>query len=280
MKLITASILFSLSLSAFAVCDATIVNHPMIDLVDGKSFVVTAREYRPHQKNAPVVFILPTIISESVVERRLASRFCDNGIAAFILDVVKDIPAEEEIRNLNVHDESYVRALAGVRTVMNNLSLDTSLSQNYGIMGLSLGGMQAAFVAGSEPRLKASVVVVGAGNVPSVLAYSDQKIVARQRAERMKLFGFENQEAYRRALVSLVPNDPINVAQNIQPGSMYLFIALKDKTVPTKFQLELKDKIPKPLVYEIRTNHVGAVIKAGSIHAGKITRFFKSKLIK
>lgn len=278
MKLIAASILLSFSLSAFAVCDANVVDHLMIDPVDGKSFVVTAREYRPHQKNAPIVFILPTIIAESVVERRLASRFCDNGIAAFILDVVKDIPAEEELRDLNVHDQSYIRALAGVRTVMKNLSQDTSLSQNYGILGLSLGGMQAAFVAGSEPQLKASVVVVGAGNVPSVLAYSDQKIVARQRAERMKIFGFKDQEAYRSALLPLVPNDPINVAQNIKPGSMYMFIALKDKTVPTEYQQELRAKFSGPLVYEIRTNHVGAVIKAGSIHAGKITKFFKAKL--
>lgn len=278
MKTYSALLILLSSLSTYAACEGTLDKHPMIDPTDGKEFIVTAKSYRPEQKNAPVVFILPTIIAESAVERRLANRFCNNGIAAFILDVVKDITPEDELPNLNAHDESYVRALAGVQTVIKNLSQDTSLSKNYGLMGLSLGGIQAAFIAGSEPLIKASVIVVGAGNVPGVLAYSDQKIVAKQREERFKLFNIPDQKAYEATLKPLISNDPINVAVNVLPGSMYMFIALNDKTVPTKYQQELRNKIADPLVYEIKTNHVGAVIKSGTIHAGKITHFFQRKL--
>lgn len=278
MKLYFAILMLISSLSTFAACDGLVENHPMIDPTDGKEFIVTAKGYKPYLKNAPVVFILPTIIAESAVERRLANRFCKNGINAFILDVVKDTTPEEELPNLNAHDESYVRALAGVRKVISNLKKDPTLAESYGLMGLSLGGIQAAFIAGSEPLIKASVVVVGAGNVPSILAYSDQKIVAKQRVERFKLFNIPDQKAYATTLKPLIPNDPINVALNVLPGSMYMFIALNDKTVPTKYQQELRSKISQPLVYEIRTNHVGAVIKAGSIHAGKITNFFLRKL--
>lgn len=278
MKTFIALITLMSSLTVYAACSGDVENHPMIDPVDGNPFNVTAKAYRPDIKNAPVVFILPTIIAESVVERRLASRFCKNGIAAFILDVVKDLTPAQELPDLNVHDQSYVRALAGVRTVMANLKADSSLSQTYGIMGLSLGGIQASFIAGSEPLIKASVIVVGAGNVPGILAYSDQKIVAKQRDERLKYFNLSDQKAYEETLKPLIPHDPINVAINVLPGSMYMFIALNDKTVPTKYQQELRAKIAEPLVYEIKTNHVGAVIKAGSVHAGKVTKFFLRKL--
>lgn len=279
LKLILATLL--LPLTIHAACDGDTQTYAMVDPVDQKAFDVSAKVYRPEVKTnekIATVFILPPIVGETVLDRKLAAKFCNNGMAAYILNVVKFIPIEEEIPNLNVHNDSYVRALAGVQTVLAALKNDNQLNGNFGILGMSLGGMLATYVAGSEPMIKASVIVVGAGNVPGVLTYSDQKIVKAQREGRMKLFNIPDQKSYENILKPLVPNDPINVAANIQAGSMYMFIAVNDTTVPTKFQQELRAKVPDPLVYEMNANHVNGIVKAGTIHAGKITNFLRNQL--
>jgi hypothetical protein len=272
---------FLVSFSALAACDGHVENFPMIDPTDQKPFNVTAKVFRPElgkSEKMPVIFILPPIVGETIIDRKLAAKFCGLGMGAYIVNTVKDIPLEEEIPDLSVHDKSYVRALAGVRTVIASLETDPSINQNFGILGMSLGGMLATFVAGSETKIKASVIVVGAGNVPGVLAYSEQERVKAQREGRQKLFNIPNQKTYEEILKPLVPNDPINVAPNIRPGSMYMFIAVKDVTVPTRFQQELRNKVPDPLVYEMNANHFNGIVKAGTIHAGKIANFFLSQL--
>lgn len=280
-KLITLAIITFLSVSSYASCDGHSEDFPMIDPTDQKPFNVTAKVYRPtlgKDEKFPVVMILPPIVGETLIDRKLAAKFCGLGMGAYIVNAVKDIPLEDEIPDLSVHDNSYVRALAGVRTVIAALDKDPVVNGNYGILGMSLGGMLSTFVAGSEPKIKASVIVVGAGNVPGVLAYSEQERVKAQRVGRLKLFNLKDQIAYEELLKPLVPNDPINVAANVRPGSMYMFIAMNDTTVPTKYQQELRKKVADPLVYEMNANHFNGIVKAGTIHAGKIARFFLNQL--
>lgn len=249
------------------------------DPVDGSEFVIGIKKYHPKTNGkSPAVFILPPIVGETVLDRQLAARFCNNGISSYIVNAVKVLSQEEEINNLNVHDNSYIRALAAVRTLISELEKDPSITPEFGILGMSLGGMLSAYVAGSEPKIIASVIVVGAGYVPGVLAYSDQEIVKAQREARMKRFAVKTAAEYENLLKPLVPNDPINVAKNIRPESAYLFIANSDTTVPTKYQRLLRDTIPEPLVFEMRGNHFNGIVKAGTVHAGKITSFFLNRL--
>lgn len=277
--------LFFLSLLSFSLlgasCDADLQNYPIIDPVDQSIFNVRAKVYRPSQiskKKIPAIFIIPPIVGETVLDRRMAKKFCKNGMATYILGLVKVLSPEQEIYDLNVHDNSYVRALAGVRAVLNDLTKDPELNGEFGVLGMSLGGMLAAYIAGREPLIRANVLVVAAGNVPGVLAYSDQESVKAQRLKRMEIFRTPNQNSYKELLETLIPNDPINFAQNIQPKSSYLFIATNDTTVPSKYQQELRKKIRDPIVYEMRNNHFNAIVKAGTIHAEKITRFFMHHL--
>ncbi len=275
--ILTCTILFS-QLS-WSNCNEVESLHPFEDSADGQIFTVKAKGYVPNRSTkVPAVFILPPIVGETVLDRRMGQKLCQNGIAAYILNVVKVIPTEEEYPNLLVHDQSFVRALAGTRAVMKSLSANTALNGKFGIIGTSQGGMFAAYVAGSEPAIEASVIVVGAGNVPGVLASSDQEYIKAQREARLKIFNLTTEAEYEALLRPLIPNDPLAVAQQISPGSVYFFIAQNDTTVPTRFQRELLKKIPSPLVFEMKGDHFQGIVKAGTVHAEKIVRFFKRKL--
>jgi dienelactone hydrolase len=272
--------LLALALStqvAFADCDGHTETFTISDPKDGLPFEVTAKVYRPRAKKFPVIFVLPPIVGETPLDRRVAKKFCQNNMGSYILNVVRAIPQEEELSNLLIHDDSYVRALRGLRVVREKLETDPSVTGEFGIMGMSLGGMLAAYVSGVEADFKATVIVVGAGNVPAVLANSDQEIVKAQREARQKYFNLKTQAEYQQLLRNTLTEDPLNVIQNITPGTSYFFIAKKDTTVPTRNQIELKDKAPSPLVFEMNGDHLSGLVKGGTIHAGKITNFFRSK---
>jgi dienelactone hydrolase len=273
MKTLITLVFFVLSLNSYA-CQQDSSSLSIIDPADGSDFIISIKSYRPQKGQNPAVFILPPIHGETPLDRSLAKRFCRQGLASFILNVVRAQPEEKEIKDLGVHDHSYQRALAGVRAAISHLSQDTRLNGQFGILGMSLGGMLSAFVAGSEPRIKASVIIVGAGNVPGVLANSAQELVVKQRLERMKYFELHDTKTYEELLRSKLTLDPLLVAQNIAPGSSYLFIAKDDPVVPTVYQRQLAKEIRDPLVHEMRGDHFTGIIKAGTIHSKKIIRFF------
>jgi dienelactone hydrolase len=272
---ILSSLLFS-SLS-FAQCTGAERIFKGIDQVDQTPWDISTKEYVPAKKSS-VVFIVPPIVGETVLDRRLAEKFCANGMAAYIVQVVKNIAPEREAIDLSIHDESYVRAQGGVSGIIDILESENKFTGRYGILGMSLGGMLSAYIAGSEPRIIASVIAAGAGNAAGVLATSDQELVVKQRETRLRNLGFPNVQAYEEALRAVIPHDPLSVAGNIQPNSMYLFIANSDTTVPTKYQLQLRDAVREPLVFRINSAHRNALIKVGTIHAGKITSFLLRRL--
>jgi hypothetical protein len=111
-----------------------------------------------------------------------------------------------------------------------------------------------------------------------VISYSDKTRVAAIRQGRMEKFNIPDQKSYELIFKDLIPHDPISVASNIRPGSMYLFMALNDTTVPTRYQQELRRKVADPLVYEMKGNHVTGIVKAGTIHSGSILNFFWNQL--
>ena len=277
-KNILLASLFSLSISAFAQCTGNERSFQAIDPIDQSTWEIRTKEYLPAKKGVPVIFVLPPIVGETVLDRRVASKFCANGMAAYVIQVVKENSQEREINDLRVHDESYERALGGVRQLISAMDNDTSFNGKFGILGMSLGGMLSSYVAGSEPRITASVIVAGAGNVPGVLAGSDQEIVVRQRNARLSALGLADVQDYRERLSSFVTRDPLFVAANVAPRSMYLFIANSDTTVPTRYQQELRQAIKDPLVFVMNASHAPGLIKAATLHVVKMTSFFSKRL--
>jgi dienelactone hydrolase len=269
---------FFLSFNLYAACDGSsrVFTHP--DAVDGSLWAMTSKQYLTSNPTSPMVFILPPIVGETILDRRLAERFCRAGLSTLILHAVREVSPEREARDLAIHDESYVRAHGAVSAVMNAIEAQGLRPTRYGVLGMSLGGMLAAYVAGAENKISASVVVAGAGNAAGVLSHSDQELVVAQRKKRFETLGFTGVDSYEAALRAAISHDPLSVAANVPARSMYLFIATRDTTVPTRYQRELRQAINSPLVFEMRAGHTSGLVKAGTIHAGKITNFMVKRL--
>ena len=275
MKVIAlASILFPLI--SWANCSEVSTSFVTQDPTVQRPWEVTTKSYLTNRSNS-YVFIISPIVGETVLDRRLAKKLCAQGLSAIIAGVVRtDNPLTADT-DLTIHDKSYIRALAGIKALMSDITKNNTQAR-FGILGMSLGGMLATYVAGAEPRIEASVIVAGAGNAAGVLADSDQEIVKGMRERRYSLFNITTPKDYADLLRPLINNDPLSVAGNIKPDSAYLFIANADTTVPTKYQRELRQAISSPVVYAMNVGHTQALIRAGTIHAGKIVSFLKRRL--
>lgn len=275
-----AVFLILLSASAWSKCQERQILFETKDPIDASNWSIETKAYLPKGKSGkkfPVIFVLPTIVGETLLERKLAKRLCKNGMGAYVVNVVKILPFEQQITNLNIHNDLYVRALSGIKHLISKLENDQNLTQEYGIIGASQGGMIATYVAGSEPRIKSTVIIVAGGDIPGILSESDQKGVTQQREARIAHFNLSNNYEYRDLLLNKVPNNPLSVAHFILPNSLYFFLATQDTTVPTHFQKELRERIQQPLSFEMKASHVEGVIKATTLHFSKISTFFLNR---
>lgn len=276
MKNLVFCLLVLLPQPVLANCREAFLSAQTIDPTDKTPWDITSRSYLT-SKSSSFVFIISPIVGETFLDRRLARKLCAQGINAVIANVVKQDDALNAVQDLNIHNNAHLRALAGIKSLMAKVEETHSVAR-FGILGMSLGGMLSAFIAGSESRIEATVLVAGAGNAAGVLAYSDQKIVKSQREQRYKVFNVSTPGEYEDLLRPFIPDDPLTVAKNIRANSAYLFIANNDTTVPSRYQKELRSAIDSPLVYSMNVEHTQALVRAGTIHAGKIVNFFKLRL--
>src|SRR4051812_37193880 len=117
-KIIPTILLLSLTSSLWAHCRPEVELYDIKDPVDRTEWQVSSKRYFPDVPSdvkIPVVYIIPSIMGELSLERSVARRLCRRNIGAVILDIAKDAPFEEQVRNLNFQDQLMIRALASFR---------------------------------------------------------------------------------------------------------------------------------------------------------------------
>ena len=209
----------------------------------------------------------------------LTSFFTSTITTGIIPKPMRPNSRQRELEDFTVHDEAFLRAHGAVKNVIYELESRVQFLPRYGIIGMSLGGLFAAYVAGAEPKILASVVIAGSGNPAGVLAHSDQRLVVNLRQRRMRELDIPTIRTYEAQLRSVLTIDPLSVVGRIEPNSMYLFIPNSDTTVPVRYQRELRRAVREPLVYVMRGSHRVGLVKATRLHGGKITSFFAKSLL-
>lgn len=268
-----------LSFCSYAQCTARVRVFDIADPVDGAHWPLHTKEYTPQKSASPVIFILPPIVGETQLDRHFAARFCSAGMTVYILHVLRPENPQRELHDFGIHDDAFLRAHAAVRNVIFELELERRFLPRYGILGMSLGGVFAAYVAGVEPKILASAIIAGAGNTAGLLAHSDQEIVAKLRQRRMRELSIPSRRSYESQLRAALTIDPLDVVSRIEPRSMYMFIPRSDRTVPVRYQRELRRAVREPLVYVMRGTHRVGLVKATRLHGGKIRSFFAKRLL-
>lgn len=236
--------------------------------------IVRPRSSRP----VPVVIIVPTISGKTLIDTSSADTLCKKGMASIIADI-NDTSQPKVLPSWEHEDRVNRFAVLALRTV-----IDFAEGYRYfdrdriGMLGTSLGGINASLMAGVEAeRLKAIVITVGGGNLPYTLAWSDNSTIRKLRDARMKAVGMTRVEEYEDKLHEVLRYDPHDFADRVYTDRILMVLAKKDVTVPYGTQWYLHKSFGNPQYLLLNTNHVKAIVATTYLHFEKVVRFLRSR---
>lgn len=232
-------------------------------------------------KQVPVVIIVPTIRgTQEYLEPEVARSLCAAGIGSIIADV-NDFRQPATYPSWGGEDLNNRRALLALQTVVDFAQAIPQFDpQRVGAMGLSLGGITTALWAGIDPRLKASVIVVGGGNFPYILAQSDEPNVEELRDKRMAAAGLKTADQYEDVLRGNVQLDPFYFAPGANRGRIMMVMAESDTKVPYVVQREQFMAFGQPQSETFTGGHVATIVEMVYLYMDDVTSFFNDRFSK
>jgi dienelactone hydrolase len=230
-------------------------------------------------KPVPVIIIVPTILGTSeYIEPVVAHELCNAGYGSIIADV-NDVREPAVFPAWGAEDTNSRRAILALETTVDFAQRIPQFdANNIGGMGLSLGGITASLWTGVDSRLKASVIIVGGGNMPYTLAHSDDPRVVSIREKRMKTVGIPNENAYDAILRTNVTLDPYFFGSQVDHRRVLMVMADSDTKVPYITQQEQFVAFGKPQSITLMGGHETAIGAMVYLYMDDVTAFLDDRL--
>lgn len=223
----------------------------------------------------PLVFIIPVIDGVTLVEKNLAKWFAANGVNALIAENPEDI--SDVLRPVEDIDGFLIRTTVSLRVLLDFASeLPFVDEQRFGAFGGSLGAIRLFTVMGVDERFGAGALFVGGGNIPEILSRSEVGIISKYREAKIQQLNLEGGQEYLDLLNSVVTVEPLDNAHNIDPTGVMMVLSSKDRSVPTKNQLEAMRAVPTDNLQVLPLGHVVSVISS-LFYRKKILDFFNGR---
>jgi len=241
--------------------------------IDATPFPSSFIYYRSEKTGPrPLILIQPVIRGITPVELGLAKFFASEGYHAFISKIPEDIA--DTTRQISDFENFLLRANAAVRSQLDILAQRPEVdSTKIAAIGSSLGGIRTTFLLGSDPRPKAAMMYVAGGDLPFILATTDQELLVNYRNFRMRDDGLASLKEYENKIRASMEIDPLLMAPFIDTERVQMVISQNDLTVPTSTQYKLWQALGRPKAQIVGAGHVGSVITS-YFHRKKILQFF------
>lgn len=227
------------------------------------------------QGQHPLIIILPPIGGVNTVDKSIASYMANRGHNVLIALTPEDIADVK--RPVDDIDGFLIRTTVSVRHLIDfALERPKVDASRIGGFGASLGGIRLLTLIGVDERISASVVYVGAGNIPEILANSEQDIIKNYREHKMKELNLRDREEYLDLMRANSTVEPLHNVHNFEADNVYMKISNKDTSVPTVNQWETQNAIGTQNYRETDRGHVQAIV-AALFERSRIYKFYQSK---
>ena len=226
----------------------------------------------------PLLIIVPPINGVSSREKSVMNHFTEQHYNVLIIEPIKNIsdnsiPIAEFENNLL----SFVGAVRSAIDVM--IEKPEIDSKNVFIWASSMGAIYSSIVIGEDKRINAGILIVGGGSIADIVTDSKQKYIVKYKKERMLKENIKTEEEFRQKMKEHVKVDPLVYAKLRNSSEIYFVMALKDKSVPTKYQQALYEAFGSPVnITKYKKGHVGTLMKSHLSELDKYFNFTESKL--
>jgi len=256
-----------------AIYELRLLEIPSVGENSQKDNLVTARYYRstlpgPH----PLVIVLPIWGSFTYPPRKISTSIQrrSNG-AVHVLHVQGDthlanwpeiVDAADESEFLELWREAVDRqrvTIIDTRRLIDWAEQQSEIDPDrVALIGCSLGAFVAGTIATQEPRLAATVSVMGGSHLNSVIANCDGKRATRVQATAAERFGWDREKLEARLAPIMSVVDPTNYRNQVDPKSVLIIEANRDKCVPQKSREDLWLALGKPDRISMNYDHAPA----------------------
>lgn len=208
---------------------------------------ILAKSFIPNTTNAPVVFILPPLGGANRLDLAMGELFCKSNIAAFLIVTKLTGLDSDVLPPVEDHDHTHRRVVSAIKGGIEILGKMPQINiQKIGLFGTSLGGILGSVAYGVMPEISAGTFLVNGGDVPFIMAYSDQGSIVKVKNLRKQQMGFQNDQEYENYLKEHLKLDPLHFAKLIQPETLKMYLATADTSVPSAKQMEFFRAVGEP----------------------------------
>ena len=222
----------------------------------------------------PVILVLPILGGSNGISSAFARFFARKGYAVVLVHRQKKYKDLEHLDYMDlVLRQIVLDHMQAIDWLETQSDIDTS---RIGVFGISMGGIKSALVSALEPRVRAGVVALAAGDIPYVLSYSEDRGVRKKRDKVLQRQNLTVEQLYQR-LSQQISCDPITYAPYMDARKILMILACFDTAVPYRKGLELKEKMGNPETIYLLSGHYSSLLYWFYIQKEALT-FFDHKL--
>ncbi len=242
---------------------------------------ITIDYYDPSGKK-PVIIVLPQFEGSDDLGRYFARAFAENNYTALVAR--SEFMAKIDEIDLEDFDSIMERMLMDHRVLIDWLETQNVNVEKLGVFGISLGGIAATMLSGSDKRIKASVLGICGGDLPYVLLHSREgsiRKVKKRTVQKIKedpTFSHITDDELYEMFKDKMTLDPMDYAEYIDARNVLMVLAMFDKVIPIKKGEELREKIGNPETIYLPTGHYTAFLYIPYIK-NKALKFYDERLI-
>ena len=200
--------------------------------------------------STPVVVLLPVFNASPKIPRFFARYFANQGWAAVVVtrgrDPLDALAAPESAMQGNLQD--YHRVLDWVEL---QPELDAT---RIGVLGVSLGAMDAVMLTALDRRVNSLVVAMAGGDLSYLLANTSYRRVVRTIDDMAADLG-TSRAAVVAKLDAAIKLDPLAVAPYIDAERVFMVLARTDSIIPFEAQEQLRETMGSPEAMYLFTGH-------------------------
>lgn len=254
------------------------------DPISNNQRPIKIKQYRPALPagvtSAPeankAIIIMPPTGGENLLDQKYANQFCSRGFRVLIVESF--LVLEDNGPDLAMYDRSALRSLVAIRQTAN--FLNATGSNSLGILGTSLGALQASFATVVDPRLNVATFIAGGMGLADIVAASGEPAQAQLREMRManaKLNQTQYADQIRQAVhIDVLPL--VDTAVLSKTKKVLCMVAMNDSYVPTPTQMRLYEAFGRQGVITFEGDHVDSIKRTAIFKSLAIVNFFLQNL--
>lgn len=224
----------------------------------GQDERVVAHYYRPRRKEfTPAIALVPIYDGTYLLERYLAGYLARHGFAVLRFERSRELLQAK--KGIGYVKEAMRQTVIDIRQGLDWLAEQPRIDpQRLGIMGTSFGAVVAALAAEADPRIRATVLFLGGGDLGLLFCRSKEREIIQFREKVMALNGYGQEEFCRAFSAAMQEVDPLTHASRLDPARTLMINARWDQVVVPECTEKLWEASGRPAQIQLAAGHYTA----------------------